>query len=230
MLLMEPWYLPEITNPNPDTDWIILLAVLVFLVHFLGRMFFPNYHRRVQISFFNDYEAVKLISEKRTNLPRESMLFALNTTLILALFVYEQMTWLYHPALPVNPMSDYLKLLAILVMYLVFRLFISAAFGWLFQIPDLSSRFNQIWLVNYQFLGFYGMIPVFIVPFLSTPLRLVALILIWLTLSAWLIYSVIRELKVLKTIGINLFYKILYLCTLEILPVWWGMSALLKDI
>jgi hypothetical protein len=129
------------------------------------------------------------------------MLFALNTTLILALFVYEQMTWLYHPALPVNPMSDYLKLLAILVMYLVFRLFISAAFGWLFQIPDLSSRFNQIWLVNYHS-GFTDD-PVFIVLFVNTP-TLVALILIWLALSACL-FIADQRLKVLKTIGINFF-------------------------
>ncbi|MFO7616192.1 MAG: DUF4271 domain-containing protein [Bacteroidales bacterium] len=226
---MDPYYLAEQANQKPDSDWIILLAFLVFLINILGRLFFPNYHRRVNISFFNDYEATKLISEKRTNIPRESLLFTLNTLLILSLLTFQQLAWLNHSILPSNPILGYLKILGASAFYLIFRLSSAAAFGWLFQSRDLASRFNQTWLINFQFLGFFGIIPVFVVPFLSPPLSLTLLILLWATLLIWVIYTTIRELSVLKLAGINLFYKILYLCTLEILPVWWALSTILEE-
>jgi len=226
---MDPYYLAEKTSTVLDNDWIVVLALLVFLIHLLGRLFYPNYHRRVNITFFNNYEAMKLISEKRTSIPRESLLFTLNTLLIISLLAFQQMVWLNHSLITTNPFMEYLKVLVVLLLYLAFRILSVTTFGWLFQSPDLASRFNQIWLINFQFIGFYGIIPIFVIPFLSTPLRLVLLILLWVAFSIWLIYSVIRELNILKSAGINIFYKILYLCTLEILPVWWAINTILEE-
>jgi hypothetical protein len=226
---MDSHYLNEKVSTIPDTDWFVMMAFLVSMVYILGRLFFPNYHRRVNITFFNDYEAMKLIAEKRTSIPRESLLFTLNSLLIISLLVYQQLIWLNHSLLTANPVLEFLKVFAVLAVYLIFRLSIAASFGWLFQSPDLASRFNQIWLINFQFLGFYGIIPVFVIPFLSPPLRLALLFLMWALLSIWLVYSVIRELNVLKSAGIKIFYKFLYLCTLEILPVWWAINTILEE-
>jgi hypothetical protein len=40
------------------------------------------------------------------------------------------------------------------------------------------------------------------------------------------LYTILRELELLKSYRVSIFYMFLYLCTLEILPLWWAVVSI----
>ena len=226
MRCMNDSFLKAQIRAMPDTDWVIAIACLAAILYIISRLMFPRYHSRISHAFFNRYEAAKLIEEKIVLFNRGGYLLNLIPPFCIALIVVEQIGYIHPEFILLDPFPNYLKVLAITFLYFVGRILAIYLFGYAFEQKEVALRFNQVWLLQFENLSSFILVPSVILPFTSGVVKLILLIAIWFVLLLWLIYTCIRELELLKSYRVSIFYMFLYLCTLEILPLWWVMQSI----
>jgi hypothetical protein len=225
---MNDYFLQDKPRMVPDTDWIVGFVIITATLYVISRVLFPRYHSRLSHAFFNRYEASKLIEEKNTLFQRSGFLLNFIPILCIAMVVFQQIGWFREENLFDNAILWFAGILGITFLYFSLRLLLVYLFGLAFQRNDVALRFNQLWLIHFQNLGPLILIPALGLPFITGFLHLIVLLAIWAILAVWLIYTIYRELEILKFLHISLFYMILYLCTLEILPLWWVIQSIME--
>lgn len=223
---MNDSFLKPLIRTVPQTDWIIALVCLVSILYIINRILFPRYHIRIAHAFFNRYEAAKLIEEKKVLFNRGGFLLNLIPLFCIAMVVYEQIGYFKPELLLVNPILHYLGVLTAVVIYSGGRVLVVYLFGYSFEQNEIALRFNQIWLLQFENLGSFILIPSLVLPFTIGIVKILILIILWFSLICWVLYTIVRELEILKSSRISIFYMFLYLCTLEILPLWWVMQSM----
>ncbi|HBB90922.1 MAG: hypothetical protein A2X22_06355 [Bacteroidetes bacterium GWF2_49_14] len=223
---MSDYFLQDKARVFPDNDWVISIALLVTVLYILSRLLFPRYHSRLTYAFFNRYEAGKLLEERSTLFQRAGLMLNFVPLFCIAMLVFVQISWLREENLFDRPFLRYLGVLGLVTGYFSLRLLIVYLFGYSLQMNEVVLRFNQLWLFHFQNLSSYILIPALGLPFVTGSARLFLLISCWILLLVWWLYTLIRGIQVLKNLRISLFYLILYLCTLEILPLWWAIKSI----
>ncbi len=223
---MNESFLNQQIRTVPENGWLIGVVLLVCLLFVLSRLLFPRYHSRISYAFFNQYEATKMIEEKNVLFNGGGMMLNLVPLFCLAMLVFVQRGF-FHPELLLNgAFKMFLKFLLVVVLFVSGRITVITLFGLSFEKREIALRFNQIWLLQFQNLGIYLLIPTLILPYSVGMVRTVLLVLLWAALILWVFYMIYRELILLKSFRVSIFYMFLYLCTLEILPLWWVIQSI----
>ena len=225
---MNDYFLQASPRMVPDTDWMVGFVIVTALLYVISRVLFPRYHNRIANAFFNRYEATKLIEEKNTLFQRSGFLLNFVPVLCIAMVVFQQVGWFREGNLYDHPFLRFSAVLGLTFLYFILRILLVYLFGLSFQKNEVALRFNQLWLVQFQNLSRFLLIPALGLPFTTGLMHLIVLLTIWTMLAVWLAYTIYRELEILKFLHISLFYMILYLCTLEILPLWWAMRSIIE--
>jgi hypothetical protein len=223
---MNDTFLKPLSRTVPDNDWVIVIACLVAMVYITARILFPRYLTRLNHAFFNRYEATKLIEEKNVLFNRGGFLLNLIPLFSVAMIVLVQMSLFSPDFLLVHPLRNYLEILALTLLYFGGRVLLVSIFGYSFEQKEVALRFNQVWLIQFENLGTIILVPSMVLPFTVGIVQVVLIAILWAILSFWLVYTIIRELEILKSYRISIFYMFLYLCTLEILPLWWVIQSM----
>jgi len=223
---MNDSFLKPLIRTVPETDWVMGVVCLVSILFIISRILFPRYHTRIAHAFFNRYEAAKLIEEKNVLFNRGGFLLNLVPLFCIAMIVYEQIGYFKPELIFVNPSLHYLGVLTAVFIYFGGRILVVYLFGYSFEQNEIALRFNQVWLLQFENLGTFILIPSLILPFTTGIVKILVLIILWFTLIPWVLYTIIRELELLKSYRISIFYMFLYLCTLEILPLWWVIQSI----
>jgi hypothetical protein len=200
--------------------------MIAAILYILSRLLFPRYHARISHAFFNRYEATKLIEEKNVLFSRGGFLLNLVPLFCIAMIVFEQIAFFNPEMHPAKPFLKYAWYLLLVTVYFGGRILVVQLFGYSFDKKEISLRFNQVWLLQFENLGAFILIPSMVLPFMTGTVRLAMLIILWTGLVFWLTYTIFRELELLKSYRVSIFYMFLYLCTLEILPVWWAIQSI----
>ena len=223
---MNDPFLNQLARRVPETDWAMGVICLVSIVYIVSRMLFPRYHARIAHAFFNRYEATKLIEEKNVLFNRGGFLLNLVPLFCIAMMVFEQMGTFIPELLFTKPFSGYLVILAMVSIYFGGRILVIYLFGFSFEKKEIALRFNQVWLLQFENLGTFILVPSLMLPFTGGIIKSILISGLWIILALWLIYTVIREIEILKSYRVSIFYMFLYLCTLEILPLWWALQSM----
>jgi hypothetical protein len=223
---MNEYYLKPQLRTIPETDWIMAVVGLATVLYIISRILFPRYHTRIAHAFFNRYEATKLIEEKNVLFNRSGFLLNLVPLFCIAMIVFEQVGYFKPELLLVNPHLHYVEILMIVCFYFGGRILVIQLFGYSFEQKVIALRFNQVWLLQFENLGAFLLVPALMIPFTVGIVKIFVMILLWLILALWVLYTIIREIELLKSYRISIFYMFLYLCTLEILPLWWVIQSI----
>jgi len=225
---MNEYFLQNRERIVPDTDWMVGVALFTVLLFVISRLLFPRYHERLSIAFFNRYEAVKLMEERNTLFVRPGLMLVFVPVISLAICVFMQVSWFRESTLFDRPFLRFAGILAITLLFFGLRLLAVYLFGLAMNRSDLALRFNQTWMINFQYVSRIIIIPAIALPFLNGLLHTICLIMIWLAMLMWLIYTVYKEVQLLISSRVSIFFMILYLCTLEILPLWWAVKSIME--
>jgi hypothetical protein len=223
---MNESFLKPLSRTVPETDWVMAVILLVSILYILSRLLFPRYHTRIAHAFFNRYEAAKLIQEKNVLFNRAGFLLNLVPLFCIAMIVFQQVGFFTPNLLFEHPARLYLKILLLVLVYFGGRLAVIFIFGYSFDQNEVALRFNQVYLLQFENLGTFILIPAMMLPFTVGIVKISVLIILWFVLILWIIYTIIREMELLKSYRISIFYMFLYLCTLEILPLWWVIQSI----
>jgi hypothetical protein len=210
----------------PETDWMVAVIGLTLILYVISKLLFPRYHTRINHAFFNRHEAAKLIEEKNVLISKDGFLLNMVPLFCLAMLVYQQRGY-FKPALIFNhPALHYLSTLAIVIIYFGGRVLLIHLFGYAIDQKKMALNFNQVWLLQFENLGSLILIPSLILPFTVGTVKMAILFILWIFVLAWVLYTIVRELDLLKSYKISIFYLFLYLCALEILPLWWALKSI----
>ncbi|MCX6225926.1 MAG: DUF4271 domain-containing protein [Bacteroidia bacterium] len=223
---MKDPFLKPLIRTVPEADWVMAVICLVSILYIISRILFPRYHTRIAHAFFNRYEAAKLIEEKNVLFNRAGNLLNIVPLFCIAMMVFEQIGYFKPEFLLENPLLHYLQVLSLVLIFFGGRILAIALFGYSFEQNEIALRFNQVWLLQFENLGTFVLIPSLVLPFATGIFKIFMLIILWFIVISWILYTIIRELEILKYYRISIFYMFLYLCTLEILPLWWVIHAI----
>jgi len=221
----EP-FLKPLVRVTPETDWALIFIGLTLILFVISKLLFPRYHTRIARAFFNRYEATKLIEEKNVLIGRNGLILNLIPLLCLAMLVFQQRGYLHPGLLFEKPALIYLWILAVITAYFGIRVVLVAFFGYAIEQKEIAMRFNQLWFLQFENLGTFLLIPALILPYTANPIKKLVLAGLWIVVIAWALYTIYRELDLLRSNRVSIFYMFLYLCTLEILPIWWAVKSL----
>ncbi len=202
-----------------SADWI--LGVVLFSVFLFGiiHLRFGRIVRRNFLSVFNFREARKLIFDQNNIITRVSLglvlIFTINTGLLIYLiFNYFQIHVFEYP-----PVIIFLIYAGMVLGIYVLKSFFIYILGFLAKHFEVSREYVfNIFLYN-RVLGILLLPLVGVLPFIpETYAKTLIIITLFLIVLLYL-FRVFRGIQILFAQRISIFYQILYLCTLEIVPI-----------
>jgi len=223
---MNDSFLKPLIRSVPETDWVVVVIIIATALYVINRILFPRYHARDIACLFNRYEATKLIGEKNVMIARSGLILNIVPIFCIAMLVLQQMGQFGPKILFERPAYHYLMALVTVLGYFGGRVLMVYLFGIAIDQREITLRFNQVWLLQFENLGTFILIPTLVLPYLFGSVRIAILFILWMMILAWTLYTIFRELEILKTYRVSIFYMFLYLCTLEILPLWWAIKSI----
>lgn len=212
--------LPEITLVKRQADWVVVVVLLVFALFASVRLFFGKYLQQLFHASVNYTTASRLFRERSISLTHAGSRLDVIFYLVFSLFLYQIVG--AQIELPFNiPALKYAILLVGTVVYFGLKQLIYASQGRLTQSNNETQELLYNMNLYNRILGL-GLIPVVLVMGFSRIKSPDVMIGIGAGLAAIsYILLLFRGLKILVRKDFPIFYLILYLCTLEILPLFY---------
>ncbi len=205
-----------------SNDWLLALFIFIALLFLWVKIFYRKYFNLLLGSLLSYQLSLKLFREKNIMTRRVSFVLNFIYSIVLAVFILRILQFYRIRISDYNPLETLLLLINLIIIISLLRLFIISLVGVLF---DSTRIFNEYIHNNYIINKNLGL---FLFPLLIMQVYIhdkIKIIFIIAGISLIIISYVIRLYRGFQIIikkDIFLFYLILYLCTLEILPVLLG--------
>jgi hypothetical protein len=206
-------------------NWALLIGFLCILLMLFIKTYYQKFLEQVIGSFLNYQLADKMYKEKNILLRRAFFILNLNFILIVSLY-FLILSGTFEIHITNRSYLDYLIILSGVILILLLRYSIFYLTGTLFmQQPVIMEYIHNKYLLNKN-IGI-ALIPIvftsiYVSPSISKILLLGSLAIIVLIT----ILKILRGFQIFLQNGVLLFYTILYLCTLELLPLVLGSKII----
>jgi hypothetical protein len=208
-------------------NWTLFIgAIAVALLIFL-KTYYEKFVNQVFATLLNFHLAEKMLREKNIILRRAFLLMNINFVLIFSLFIL-LLARFFEISFTSHYFYDYLLILLIVVGILLVRLLILYLAASLFNsMRAMIEHIHISYLVNKN-LGLILLPLVFSAIYVTGTLSKILLISGMVLFLVATIYKLIRSFQIIIKNGVLLYYAILYLCTLELLPLLIGIKILIN--
>ena len=203
-------------------DWFLGIFLLLTLLFIWIRVFYSKFFGTLASSLGSFQISAKLFREKNVLVHRVSIVLDFVYILVISVFLYEFAVHFSLAQAKISPFRLFLVFLNFIIFYTLLRLFVLRLTGYLFMVQPVFSEYIHNTFVINKGLGI-ALFPVIIMAhYFPNQLIPVVLILGMILYFAAFIFKSIRGYQIIIRKDIFIFYLILYLCTLEILPLLLG--------
>lgn len=210
--------LPERPLPQGKPDWFVGIFILVFVLLATVRLFFNKYLEQLFHAIVNYSTSSRLFRERTVSLTHASFRLDVIFYFVFSIFVY-QLFSLFQISFGQASFVTYLIILGMVIGYFVLKrvaYFFTAIVSE--NVSETAEFFYNVNIHN-RILGLF-LIPVtLIIAFASLANPYLVAIAGLLICGVFYFLLLIRGAKILMAKQFSIFYLILYLCTLEILPL-----------
>lgn len=202
-----------------NTNWILVIIIMILILYVIINIKDPKYLRSI-LGAISNYNFLKKLSVTINIHPNIcsyllNFMFCLN----LSLFIfYCQLNWIFEPSAKTN-FLQFIYITTYLIIFLLFKFCIMKIGGYIFGFKEIINTHIAVQYIYNKWLGILLLPFICIIPFISEELREILLYIGIFCISIVLIIRFIREINILIEKQFSIFYLILYLCALEILPV-----------
>jgi hypothetical protein len=207
----------EIISQN--NDWIIIVFLLILLALTIAKIFFNDRLLHVSTLFMSKKYFLMYFNKEKSNILNifQIILFVVQL-LVLSMFIYHSIIF-YQLKMDFFGLNKYLVIVAGVGFYLGFRYITGLFLAYVF---DLKNGHNKL---VFEKVNYFNNLILWLLPFLvlyvfTTDFKFFFFI---ITVSLFVLLIIIRYALILsnnkKLIINDIFYFILYLCTLEIAPL-----------
>jgi hypothetical protein len=207
-------------------DWFLGFFLLVTLLFIWIRIFYSKFFATLANALISFQISAKMFREKNVLLHRVSIVLDFIYILVITIFVFELAMHfdLVHTAM--SRFNLFLLFLNVFIFYTLLRLLVLRLTGYLFLVQSLFSEYTHNNFVINKGVGI-ALFPVVIMAHyfpqsLMSPVLIVGMVLF----AVAFILKSIRAYQIIIRKDVLIFYLILYLCTLEILPLLLGYKVI----
>ncbi|MGQ7870138.1 DUF4271 domain-containing protein [Sunxiuqinia sp. sy24] len=210
--------LPEKSFLREKPDWIIGVFIMAFILLATVRLFFNKYLSQLFHAVINYSTSSRLFRDRSMSITHASFRLDLIFYLIFSIFIFQFFDE-FNLSIVSSSFKTYLIILAVVIGYYLFKRLVYLFSGFLGESTTETTEFLYNMHLYSRILGLF-LIPVsLIISFgsLQNP-RLVVFVGVFVCVVFYFLL-LFRGAKILITKHFSIFYLILYLCTLEILPL-----------
>jgi len=219
--------LPQGRNKQ-SIDWFLGFFLLITLLFIWIRMFYGKYFSLLANALTSFQISAKLFRERNVLVRRVSFVLDFIYFMVFSIFTFEVLTHFGWLKSDLSRFNLYLLLLNIIMIYSLIRIALLRLTGFLFLNQGLFSEYIHNTFVVNKGAGIV-LFPVVIgAHYLPYPMVSVVLLTGLFILIVAFIWKSTRAYQIIKRKDIVLFYLILYLCTLEILPLLLGYKLMIS--
>ena len=199
-------------------DWFTLILLIAIVLLAWTKNFFGRYFLQSVSALFDFNLSARLFRDKNILLQRVSAVLLLNFIFVGALFIYKSLEF-FQVRFFKSSISSFTAITLILAILLIFRSLAVNTLNFLFTKNGALNEYH------YQVLNFFKSVGILLLPVVVG----ISYIhggtwswLIWIgifSITMLYLFRLYKGQRIIKRIEVSRFYLILYLCTLEILPV-----------
>ncbi|MBT3242694.1 MAG: DUF4271 domain-containing protein [Bacteroidetes bacterium] len=219
--------LKEISHNILHHNWLLLWMFGLIITYLIIRSFHRRYWKRYRMALILPLESSKLLKEKNIDFVRLAVILNFVSGLSIACFFFLSIQHFTDWAWPEMEFGDLILFSLLTVGVILFRYVSVEILGQFFKRKDVSLQINHVWLLHIKAAGFLLLLCSFMIEYSPNELNTIATIGGLVVIFILIIISVLRSIQILRQNRVSLYYGILYLCTLEILPVVVIVSLLL---
>jgi hypothetical protein len=214
----EPFQI-DVLRYSREMNWMIISLIVLALAYIAVRFIYSKYWKRYRQALFLNQDAMKLMQEKNVFLFQAAA--ALNALAALSIGLF--LSFLIDKYQVIDKMpggfAGWIIVSIAVFIAIGIKYLINNFLGTAGDNNNASAQINHQWLINLKNFGFFILPVTAAAAFIAPPLDK-ALIAAGLALMGlMLIMNYIKGFLILFQHHISIYYGILYLCTLEILPV-----------
>jgi hypothetical protein len=202
--------------------WLLGIFLFLTVLFIWIRIFYSKFFATLANSLISFQISAKLFKEKNVLLHRVSIVLDFIYIIVFSTFIFELITYYEFIHSTMSEFNFFLLLLNIVMLYSLFRIFLLRLTGILFLIQPIFSEYIHNTFVVNKGMGIALFPLVIMAHYFPDELVPVVLGLGVLILAIAFILKIIRAYQIIIRKDVLLFYLILYLCTLEILPLLLG--------
>nr|WP_320117794.1 DUF4271 domain-containing protein [uncultured Marinifilum sp.] len=204
---------------KPQNEWMIGVSLFLLILMAISRFSFGKYLFRVFDSVLNYQSSNNLFLEKNMRNLRGSIF--LNTLFItnISLFLVQYFNCFFSPENTEIPFTSYLyTLVGIMGLYLG-KIITIRSIGYIFNGTKEAKEYLHTVFIYNKNLGIILLLITLSVPFIAEFSSALLLNVGLIIALIFYIFRLFRGIKILFRKHVSIFYMILYLCALEILPL-----------
>ena len=203
-------------------DWLLGIFLFLVILFVWIRIFYSKFFATLASALVSFQLSVKLFEERNVLLHRVSIVLDFIYIIVFSVFIFELIEYFGFSGTTMSGIKLFLLLMNILTIYALLRIVVLRMTGSLFLARPLFAEYIHNTFVVNKGLGI-ALFPIVIMA-QYLPYRLVPVVLVIGVLISAIAFllKTFRAYQIIIRRDILLFYLILYLCTLEILPLLLG--------
>ncbi len=209
-------------------DWFLGIFLGISLLFIWIRLFYGKYFSTLASAVSSFQMSAKLFRERNILVRRVSIVLDFIYFVMLSVLIYESVTHFKWVTYSLSQFNLYMLLLNIIIVYSLLRITLLRLTGHLFLQRNLFSEYIHNTLVINKGTGIVLFPIVITARYFPFPLISLVLVLGLSILILGVIWKSIRAYQIIRRKNVVLFYLILYLCTLEILPLLIGYKVIIS--
>jgi hypothetical protein len=199
-------------------DWLLGIFLLLVLLFVWIRIFYSKFFATLGNALVSYHMSAKLLEEKNVLSQRVSTVLDFIYLIVFSVFLYELIAYKDLAISGTSGIRFFLILFNVMILYALFRIVMMKVMGFLFLSRSLFNEYLHNTFVVNKGLGIV-LFPIVVMahylPGILMPVLLIAGLVAFLVAFFW---KLLRAYQIIIRRDILIFYLILYLCTLEILP------------
>ncbi len=209
---------------HTNTDWIFWTYIIIALLFLWIQVFYRKYFTSLFNSSISYHMSSKLFNERTILARRVSVVLNFIYTVSLSLVIYKIFQYLGIQSKAFDRFSLFLIILNLIILYSISKTILQKVIGFFFdKLDQINEYLHNVYVYN-KILGIF-LLPLSFAAY-YTPVKiteiLVAAAILFYVFS--LLFKIIRGFQIIIKNDVFIFYSILYLCTLEILPIIIGIK------
>ncbi len=200
-------------------DWLLILIIFCLVMVAWLKLFYNKFLDQTMQALLNFQLSSKLLRDQNMFQRRVAFVLNLNFVLAAGIFIYLLFGYLQIRPFDHGDFICYSLYSGVIAGFILLRFAVLHAVGYIFQKQREFREYLHEILLIYKNLGIYLIPLVFIIAYIHEDYRIYLFYLGGIMLLASLVLRVIRGFQILVNRDVLIFYLILYLCTLEILPL-----------
>ena len=202
----------------PGQDWVLGLILILWTMFASVRVEFPEYLGQIFSSLVNINAATRLFHQRGYKMMYGTVRLDLIFYLVLPLSVFQIARFFKVDAAGFPPIVLFIGLLLVINAYFLIKILIHRLVGSIAMLKDQTDELIFNIRLYYRVLGFV-LLPIVTVHAILAETNFITIWVMAALIVVMYVATVIRSIYLGYQKDISIFYLILYLCTLEILPL-----------